>query len=82
MSKPRPTVADPADSAHKIGHVTAATPGGNPTLADPADSAHKNRSLVETTWNLLFAETFDLDLKQLTSCQLTLAGAAYSAHII
>ncbi len=25
-----PTLADPADSAHKIGHVTAATSGGTP----------------------------------------------------
>jgi hypothetical protein len=32
-------VADPADSANKIGHVSEATPGS--TLADPADSAHK-----------------------------------------
>jgi hypothetical protein len=42
-----PTLADPADSAHKIGHVRQTTPGH--TLAFPADSAHKISHVTEAT---------------------------------
>jgi hypothetical protein len=51
-----PTLADPADSAHKIGQVTEAILGH--TLAGPAGSAHKIGHVTEAISGPALADKF------------------------